>query len=53
MIIPEEGETSRKGMKLGNILFDIVGIYYNEHYCFHNLKSNKVWKIETASFKAI
>ena len=41
MIILEEGETGEKGMKLDNILLCNVGIYFNEHECFHNFKSNK------------
>ena len=36
MIILEEGETGEKGMKLDNILLCNVGIYFNEHECFHN-----------------
>ena len=42
MIILEEGETGEKGMKLDNILFCNAGIYFNEHECFHNFKSNKI-----------
>ena len=53
MIILEEGETGEKGMKVDNILFCNVGIYFNVHDCFHNFKSNKIWKIETASVKAM
>ena len=41
------------GAIVDNILFCNVGIYFNEHDCFHNFNSNKIWKIETASFKAM